>query len=150
MAHSYAQLYYHIVFSTKHRERCIDAELEPRLHAYLGGIVRNLEGAALTVGGVEDHVHILASLRAKTAPADAIGKIKANSSGWVHDEWPTRREFAWQVGYGAFSVSHSNLEEVNRYVENQKQHHRTMTFEEEFIALLKRHGIEYDPRFVLD
>lgn len=115
-----------------------------------GGIVRNLEGVALKIGGMEDHVHLLASLRPKTAPSDAITKIKANSSGWVHDEWPQRHGFAWQTGFGAFSVSHSNLETLKRCIENQREHHRTMTFEEEFIGLLKKHGIEYDERFVLD
>lgn len=89
-------------------------------------------------------------MRSKTAPADATGKIKANSSGCVHEEWPARAGLAWQVGYGAFSVSHSNLEQVKRYIKNQKEHHRTMTFEDEFIGLLKKHGIEYDPRFVFD
>jgi REP element-mobilizing transposase RayT len=150
MAHSYAQLYYHIVFSTKERKPYIDAELETRLHPMLGGIVRDLDGVALAVGGIEDHVHILASLRPKTAPSDALRVIKANSTGWVHDEWPDRSVFAWQTGFGVFSVSASNLEEVRQYVLNQREHHRTMTFEEEYLFLLKKHGIEYDERFVFD
>ena len=150
MAHSYAQLYFHIVFSTKERKRQIDAELEPRLHPILGGIVRQLDGVGLAVGGIEDHVHILASLRPSTAPADAIRVIKANSSGWVHNEWADRSAFAWQTGYGAFTVSASNLEEVRQYVLNQREHHRTMTFEEEYLLLLNKHGIEYDERFVFD
>ncbi|MEQ8788059.1 MAG: IS200/IS605 family transposase [Pirellulaceae bacterium] len=150
MAHSYARLYFHIVFSTKGRKRLIDAELEERLHAMLGGIVRNLDGAALAVGGVEDHVHILASLRAKTAPADAIRDIKANASGWVHQEFPDRSQFAWQTGYGAFSVSASSVEDVRKYVLTQREHHRKMTFEEEFLGLLKKHEVEYDERFVFD
>src|SRR5690606_39414267 len=103
MAHSHSLLYYHFVFSTKHRALLIDAELEVRLHAYLGGIVKGMEGSAIKVGGIEDHVHMLVRLPSTIAPADAIRDIKANSSGWVHENFPHRQQFAWQRGYGAFT-----------------------------------------------
>ena len=150
VGHSYTQLYYHIVFSTKGRRRFIDAKIEDRLHNTLRGIVRKLEGIPLEVNGIEDHVHIVASLPAKVAVAKALATIKANSSGWVHKTWPDRQTFSWQTGYGAFSVSQSQLEVVREYVRDQKEHHKTMTFEEEYIKLLQKHQIEYDPRFVFD
>jgi REP element-mobilizing transposase RayT len=150
MAHTFRALYYHVVFSTKGRQKLIDDSIELRLHAYLGGIVRQLDGVALKIGGIEDHIHLLVSLRPKTAIADAVNKLKANSSRWVHEEWPERSTFAWQTGYGAFTVSTSHLPTVIRYIENQREHHRLVTFEHEYLALLARHGIEFDQRFVLD
>ena len=150
MPHTFARLLYHVAFSTKGRAPMIDAELKPRLHAYMGGIIGELEGKALIVGGTADHVHLLASLPAKIAVADAMRVVKTNSSRWVHEEWSKRVEFAWQTGYGAFSVSQSAMEAVKRYIANQEEHHRRMTFQEEFLELLRRHGIEYDERYVWD
>ena len=98
--------------------------------------------------GPADHGHLLLALPASVSVADAMRVVKTNSSRWVHEQWPQRRSFAWQTGYGAFSVSRSNVEEVDRYIANQEEHHRHVSFREEFLAFLKRHGVAYDPRYV--
>lgn len=149
MAHSYISSLYHLVFSTKERRKQIDAELQTRLWPYLGGIARENDIKALAVGGVEDHVHILISLPSTLAVAKAVQLIKGGSSKWIHDEFPGRRDFAWQEGYGAFSIGVSQVDDTIRYIANQAEHHRVKAYEEEFIAFLERHGIEYDPRYVL-
>lgn len=120
------------------------------MFAYLGGTVNRLGGQSLIVNGVEDHVHMLFVQPPSAALADIMEKAKANSSGWVKRRWPELRKFAWQTGYAAFSVSRSNVDEVKRYIARQEQHHRKMTFEEEIVAFLKKHEIEYDPRYVFD
>ena len=148
MAHTFTNLLTHIVFSTKDRQPWLNAEIKPRLFAYLGGIFRELDAKALTINGPADHVHILASLPAKTALSEIMRTVKANSSGWVHETFPAAGAFAWQMGYGAFSVSQSNIEVVRAYIENQEAHHRRMTFQEEYVALLKKHDIEYDARYL--
>jgi REP element-mobilizing transposase RayT len=148
MGQTFTQLYYHLVFSTKERYPFLDGDLQPRMFAYLGGILRELRGTALQVGGMLDHVHILCSLPPTISISKALQVIKANSSGWLHETWPERRAFAWQAGYGAFSVSRSSCDSVQRYIVNQQEHHRRLTFKEEFIRLLKKHGIEYDERYL--
>jgi REP element-mobilizing transposase RayT len=150
MAHSYSRLVYHLVFSTKERRPLLKTEVRPRVLAYLGGIVRNLGGEPLANNGVEDHVHMLAKLPGKIAIADAIRDIKANSSKWMHDEGLVSRSFGWQTGYAAFTVSKSGEDAVRRYIADQERHHRKMTFKEELIQLLERHGIEYDERYLWD
>ena len=150
MSHSFHQNFAHIVFSTKERQRTIAAELESRLHAYLGGIVREQGGVPLRINGTDDHVHILARTPKTVADSDFMRSLKTNSSKWIHETFPQRRGFAWQVGYGWFSVSKSAVPKVETYIDNQKEHHRTMTFQEEFIQLLKKHGIEYDERYLWD
>jgi len=150
MSHTYANLLYHVVFSTKGRQPYIVEELRLRLHAYLGGIVRAIQGKALTIGGTADHVHLLMLLPARTAVAEALRVLKTNSSRWVHGQLPERAFFAWQTGYGAFTVSQSAADDVKRYIAGQEAHHRSMTFQEEFLALLTRHGIEYDERYLWD
>lgn len=150
MAHSYVQLLTHIVFSTKRREHLLTTELRGRLFPYMGGIIRELDGSAILINGVSDHVHILALLPAKRALSDILRDVKANSSGWVHKQFPAMRKFAWQTGYGAFSVSKSNLDVVRKYIANQEEHHRRKTFQEEFVGLLRKHGIEYDERYIWD
>jgi len=144
MSHAYSRLHYHIVFSTKERKSFIKADMKSRLYGYIVGIVNNLDGVVEAIGGVEDHVHLLAFCPAKMALADFIGKIKSNSSGWVHETWPERAVFSWQRGYGAFTVSESNIEAVKVYIENQEEHHRRMTYQEEFVALLQKHRVVYD------
>ena len=107
-----------------------------------------MDGVALTINGVEDHVHMLLSLPPMVAIAEAMRVVKANSSKWVHEKWPQRAAFAWQTGYGAFSVSQSQAESVKKYISEQEQHHKHTTFQEEFIAFLTRHGIAYDERYI--
>lgn len=146
MAHSFHKLLIHAIFSTKDRRPIITPDIAARVHPYLGGIIREFGGTAITIGGVEDHVHILMRLPATLALADALRLIKTNSSKWAHET--LHPEFSWQTGYGAFSVSESNIETVRRYIENQEEHHRRMTFQEEFIQFLRRHGIEYDEKYI--
>jgi putative transposase len=148
MAHTFTSLLTHVVFSTKDRYPHIDAEVRERLFPYMGGILREIGATPVTINGVKDHVHGLVALPATLSVADAMRVLKTNSSRWVHQEWPRLRAFAWQTGYGAFSVSRSNAEDVERYIARQEEHHRTVTFQEEFVAFLKRHGIAYDERYV--
>ena len=150
MGQSFASLHYHLVFSTKHREPLIDDVLQPRLYEYMGGILRNHNGVLLAAGGIADHVHLLVGLHREMAVAEAVKLVKALSSKWIHETFPDRQTFAWQTGYGAFTVSYSNMDQVKRYIANQKQHHRQRTFQEEFLAFLERHQIPYDKRYVWD
>jgi REP element-mobilizing transposase RayT len=126
----------------------IDAELQARLWPFVGGIARENGMKALAVGGVEDHAHVLLSLPATMPVAKAIQLIKGGSSKWVHETFPERRAFAWQEGYGAFSVSVSRVEETVAYIRRQAKHHRRVRFEDEFRRFLRKHGIEFDERYV--
>jgi len=148
MAHSYSNCLIHYVFSTKDRCKSISANLRPRLLAYMGGITRENDMKLLAAGGTDDHVHLLVSLPATLAVAKAIQFIKGGSSKWVHDTFPTHHAFAWQEGYGAFSIGVSGIQKTVAYIDSQEEHHRNQTFEEEFIAFLTRHGIPYDERYV--
>jgi putative transposase len=147
MSRTFTNLLTHLVFSTKDREPMIVPELKPELYAYLGGLARELKGKSYGLNGTSDHVHLLISLPPVVSISDALRFIKSNSSGWVHDKWP-RRSFAWQLGYGAFSVSKSNVPEVLSYIRNQETHHRKVTFKEEFVDFLVKHEIEYDERYI--
>jgi putative transposase len=147
MAHTFASLLTHVIFSTKDRQPLLTSDLRGDLLAYLGGIVRNIHGRLIECNARPDHVHCLISLPPALAVAEALRVIKSNSSLWVHETWH-RAAFAWQAGYGAFSVSQSNLPAVVKYIRNQEQHHRRVSFQEEFIAFLKRHGIAYDERYI--
>ena len=145
MSHTYFQNVMHIVFSTKERRKLIPTEMKESLWAYTAAICQHQGVFVHSIGGMDDHIHMLLQFPPTLMIADAIRDIKANSSGWMSDEIG---RFAWQKGYGGFGVSRSNIAAVVRYIQNQEQHHRKMTFEEEFIALLKKHGIEYDLRYV--
>ena len=147
---SYVSSYHHCVFSTKERRRLITPALRDRLWPFLGGIARQNKMKAVEIGGVEDHVHILLSLPATMAIAKALQLIKGGSSKWVHDTFPEHRLFAWQEKYGAFSVSESRVDKIVQYIKGQEEHHRKMTFQEEFLRLLKKHRIEYDERYLWD
>ena len=148
LANSYLSLYVHIVFSTKGREALITPNLQNRLWAYMGGIARENYMKALSIGGTQDHVHVLLSIPATVPVAKAVQLIKGGSSKWVHDTFVDSRRFAWQEGYGAFSVNVSLLEETIRYIEGQAEHHERKTFQEEYIEFLRRHRIDYDERYV--
>ena len=142
MAHSYTNLLYHIVYATKERRPLIDLEFQPRLYEYLGGTIRGLKAISLEIGGIEDHVHILAKVPPTIAISDFLEKLKANSSKWAKS---VRRGFGWQDGYSAFTVSESQVERVRNYIRNQSEHHKKVSFRDELIALLEAHGVEYDP-----
>lgn len=148
MPQTFASLFVHVVFSTKGREPFLEAELRPRVFPYMGGIVRELGAVPLAINGPGDHVHALVTVPTTLAVADLMRVLKTNSSRWVHEQWPERRAFAWQNGYGAFSVSKSNVDEVVRYMETQEEHHRHVSFQDEFRAFLRRHGIAFDERYV--
>jgi REP element-mobilizing transposase RayT len=147
---TYSNLLYHIVFSTKQRIPLITANLQDELYRYIGGIIRGEGGALIEVGGMADHIHLLAKIRPATSVAEMLSRIKANSSKWANEGKMELRKFGWQEGYAAFSVSESKVPDVAQYIRNQKEHHRTQTFQEEFVDLLKRHGVEYDPQYLWD
>jgi putative transposase len=144
VAHSFAKNHIHLVFSTKDRRDTIAKEWQPRMWAYIAGICKNHEMICLAVGGTQNHVHILLQLPPKLALAKAVLFLKANSSKWMGEQG---KLFSWQEGYGAFSVSASNLNQVTRYIQHQKAHHRKISFEDEFRALLRKHGVEYEPKY---
>ena len=146
MPHTFTSLLTHIIFSTKDRLHLIDDDLRPHLHAYLGGIVRELKGTPLIINGTDDHVHLLIALPPTVSLSDTLRVIKTNSSRWAHET--RRRPFAWQSGYGAFSVSRSNVAAVTHYIAQQEEHHRKVSFKEEFISFLKKHEIEFDERYI--
>ncbi|HUY90926.1 MAG TPA: IS200/IS605 family transposase [Pirellulales bacterium] len=148
MANTFTNLLYHVVFSTKGREPLIRDNWRDELYAYVGGVVRNERGTLIQAGGTADHVHLLMKLPASAAIADMLRLVKANSSKWANESAFSRGAFAWQTGYAAFSVSESNAPAVGRYIRNQVEHHRGLSFQEEFVALLQRHGVAYDPRYL--
>jgi REP element-mobilizing transposase RayT len=147
MAHTFCSSLFHCVFSTKGRSRIIAPEVQSQLWAYMEGIAREHEMKALTVGGTEDHIHILLSLPSSVAIATAMREIKSGSSRWMHEtcELPG---FEWQEGYGAFSIGWAQVDATLAYIAGQKEHHQKRDFQAEFIAFLKKHRIEYDPRYV--
>jgi len=148
MSQSFTNLLYHLIFSTKDRRPIITLDYQPRLYDYIGGIIREVGGTSLGINGIEDHVHVVTKLRPDKALSDVLRVLKCNASGWMHDVFPSLAEFSWQRGYAAFTVSQSNVEEVRRYVAGQKEHHKKISFRDEFIGFLKENYIEYDERFV--
>lgn len=148
MAHSYICCNIHYIFSTKDRAKIITPELEERLWPYMGGIAREHKMKALAIGGDEDHAHLFTSLPSTLSIAKAIQLIKGGSSTWVSATFPEHKDFEWQEGYGAISVSISHIDQTIAYIKNQKEHHKTRTFQEEYLAFLKKHGIQYDERYV--
>ncbi len=145
MSHTYAQNLVHVVFSTKARRKTIPKEFQPQLWAYAAGICKNHGIFVRAIGGMEDHIHLLIQVPPSLALATAVNSIKSNSSRWANEEG---HPLAWQEGYAAFSVSASIAPSVVRYISKQEVHHRKMNFDTEFLALLKKHGLEFDPKFV--
>ncbi len=149
MTHSYRVHYFHLVWSTKQRLPRISSDVQPRLYEYLSAIIRNHSGKLLEIGGMVDHVHLLIELSLPDKFSDCIKDLKASSSRWIHKNFPGLHDFAWQEGYGSFTISYSSLEGVRKYIQNQEQHHATVSFEEEYLHFLELHRIKYDERFVL-
>ena len=149
MPQSFTNLIYHLVFSTKNRQPLISNDVKSRLYDYIGGTIRGNGGIALAINGMEDHLHVLAKLRADRAVSDVLRDLKANASGWIHKVFPELKDFSWQNGYGAFTVSASQIEKVKRYIAHQERHHQKRSFRDEFIVLLKANEIEYDEKYLL-
>jgi REP element-mobilizing transposase RayT len=150
MPSTYTNLLYHIIVSTKDRRPVITPKLRDELQPYIGGIILDTGGKQIEIGGVEDHIHILARLPATLAVSDALRLMKANSSKWVGERGDLARVFAWQTGYAAFTVSKSQVPAVREYIQNQERHHRRKTFKQESVSLLKKNDIEYDERYLWD
>ena len=147
MSHTFYKHHFHIVFSTKHRQKLITKQLQPKLWAYMVGICRNVGILAIAIGGIEDHVHALVEHKPEMTVPKAVNLLISNSSRWMKQDGI---KFAWQEGYASFAVSASNVSTVKRYVLNQEAHHRKMTYEDELLTLLRKHGIEFDPKNVFD
>ena len=150
MGHTFSDIVIHVIFSTKGRQPTIREAFRSRLYEYLSGIARKEFGRALKIGGTENHLHGLLLIRTDVSVAEAMRKWKSLSSGWVHKTFPDGRDLGWQSGYAAFSVSGPRKGKVIEYIDRQVDHHRTVTFEEEFLAFLDRYEIDYDPRYVWD
>ncbi len=151
MPQSLAKILVHTVFSTKDRRPLLrDRALREELHRYLGGILTNLDCQPIIVGGVEDHVHILSALSRTCQPAEMVKEVKRSSSLWLKPKSPELSDFAWQNGYGIFSIGFSQIEPVREYIAGQEAHHRKVSFQDEFRQLLKRYEIEFDERYVWD
>lgn len=148
MPQSFAYLNCHIIFSTKNREPLLLPHFTTRLYEYIGGIIRAKGGTLVAAGGMPDHIHLSVSMGKQMSVADVVRDIKSNTSHWIHETIADLRGFAWQTGYGAFSVSRSGLDDVKRYIASQQEHHRVRSFQEEFLEFLKRHEIEYDERYI--
>ena len=150
MPQSLAQLLVHLIFSTKNREPLLSDNIRPELHSYMATILKGMDSSAILINSVEDHAHVLFHLSKNHALCDVIESLKKDSSKWIKTKGRPYRNFHWQSGYGAFSVSQSNVAQVVRYIEKQKEHHRRRTFQEEFRAFLKRYQVPYDERYVWD
>ena len=148
MSQSFTNLLYHIIFSTKDRRPLITNACEARLHDYIGGTLRGQDAISLAINGTQDHVHVLAKLRPDKALSDVLRDLKANASGWMHNVFPDLKDFSWQRGYGAFTVSASQVSPVRDYIARQKEHHQRQSFRDEFIAFLKANVIPFDERYL--
>jgi putative transposase len=148
VSHTYTNILIHALFSTQDRRPWLNAEVREEVFRYLGGAVNELGGQSLLVNGPSDHVHMLFVQPSTLSLATLMGKVKSNSPGWVKRRWRDQRNFGWQGGYAAFSVSKSQVGRVKRYILNQEEHHRRVSFQQEVIAFLKKQGIAYDPRYV--
>ena len=149
MASTFTKLFFHVVFSTKDRRPLITPQIQDELYNYIGGIIRGERGSLIEVGGARDHVHLLLRMSSDISLADMVRRIKANSNRWANRRFERQYRFGWQVGYSAFSVSESGVPQVRRYIQNQEKHHRRASFRDELVALLERHGLAWNERFLL-
>ena len=151
---SFTKLTYHIVFGTKFRRKSIQSEFVTPFYEYIGGTIRNRKGHLIQIGGIEDHLHLLVGLPATISISDSVRDIKANSSKWINENASDTKngkdKFEWQIGYGAFTVSYSHIELVQKYIVGQREHHKTKSFEEEYIELLRKHDIQFERRYLFE
>ncbi len=150
MSGTYTKILYHVIFSTKKRVNMINSEIEERLIEYIGGIIRDKNGKLLAANTTSDYIHLYISKRTEPSIATILRLAKTNSSKWIHTTFPNLSQFAWQRGYGAFAVSFSKEEQVISYIKNQKEHHKKISFKEEFLYFLHKYKIEYDERYIWD
>lgn len=150
MPQTLSNILVHIVFSTKGRIEWLHEDIRKELYPYVGGIIREMRGRALAIGGMKEHVHLLTRVPHATSVSELVRVVKSNSSGWIHKKWRSHAAFAWQEGYGAFSVSASDVQSVSDYIMNQERHHGKRSFQEEFVEFLKENGVEYDERYIWD
>jgi len=147
---SFTKLTYHIVFGTKFRTPSIQDEFRERLYEYIGGTIRGMKGHLIEIGGVEDHIHLLANLTPSMALSAGVRDIKSCSSYWISELSEVSSKFEWQKGYSAFSVSFSQISAVRGYIQNQQEHHRKQSFKDEYIEFLRRHEIPFEDRFLFE
>ena len=147
---SFTQLTYHVVFSTKYRQPVIAPSFRDRLYEYVAGTLRGKQGHAIEIGGTRDHIHILTRLSPTLAVADVIRDVKSSASKWIGELPEARFPFAWQKGYSAFTVSYWQIDSVRRYIQNQDEHHRQRSFQEEYVEFLNRHGIEFRREYLFE
>ena len=150
MGHTYSNNLFHIIFSTKDRCRSLTDKNRDEVHRYITGIIHNLDCGLLRINSVADHMHLLCKIKPSVAVSDFVNKIKSNSCRWIRGKFELPYGFQWQNGFSSFSVSESAVEHVIRYIENQQEHHKIVTFEDELKTFLDKHGVEYDPRHYLD
>jgi len=150
MPNTYTKLYFHAIFSTKNRTPHINSKIEIKLFPYMSGTAKNSGCNLIIINGTKDHVHLLLNIPPRLALSDAMRVLKSNSSKWIHETFPDKRDFAWQSGYAAFSISRSNIQTVSGYIKKQKEHHSKISFTDEVIALLKKHNVDYDDKYLWD
>jgi putative transposase len=150
MANTYCKIYLHVVFSVRGRRNLIHKSWKDELHKYITGIVNGKEQKVYAIGGMEDHIHILLSIKPTIAVSDLIRDIKANSSKWINERGFVIGQFQWQEGFGAFSHAHAQLDSVIAYINNQEQHHRRKTFKEEYLEFLQNFNVDYDEKYLFD
>jgi putative transposase len=148
VSHTYSYLTFHVIWSTKNRAQLITPEIQPRLYQYIGGIIQDMQGVLLEIGGISDHVHLLVGLNPTHQPALVVQNIKRGSSLWINEKRLTNEKFKWQEGYGIFTVGYSNIETVQQYIKNQEEHHSKRSFEDEWKLILDHHGIAYNEKYV--
>ncbi len=147
---SFSKLTYHIVFGTKYRKPTLTNKIRERSYNYIGGIIREQSGTLLEIGGTDDHVHILAQFGSTVKISEVIQKIKGSTSRWINETFEPGIHFEWQIGYGVFTVSCSGIDQVAHYIQNQEEHHRQQPFQEEYVCLLKRHGITFEMKYLFE
>jgi len=148
MGHTYSNILVHIVFSTKERLQLITSDIRSDLHSYMGGIAKEIQATPLQIGGVKDHVHLLLKISHASSVAELVRTIKTNSSRWLHEKSRAYSLFAWQEGYGVFSVSESKASAVISYIAGQEEHHKKVSFQDELLEFLKANKIDYDERYI--